>query len=275
MDEISSRLVSFHEIENYPVHYMNTLIENKQDSFLLFQYGPYLVMEYNDYFMDRIDKISNDSLLLMVLVARVLISARVAGLHSNIVFTFKVGKEQIRKVLSSARGEYSDRIRQIGNKYMESLRKAQYESHSLESALLSSAPIVQYAKTTLVKPEMTKDYEDFFTHKEPTKTYKEMNRLLHDVLYAHIEDVLKEPNAFIHLDHINEDLIRANQSQSEAYKYFVLVFLRYVSKDPENYEENYKKIFNLNNTCNKLSNGERVCVTEALKALDAFPQMTP
>jgi hypothetical protein len=267
MSETSNTLITFSEIKETPMHYLGKLKNTKENTFLLFQYGPYLVSKYIDFFIGIEDKLQNDFLILMVQVAKILGVSRIIKMRDADKYTFKMAKEKLLGVAASTHGKYYQVQRKLAMELFGEIQKVQYEDKSLESAMLNYAPITQYAKTTLVKPEMT--------HTEPVPrcihNFNDLDIRIQRYFVEKIFLILQEPTEFINPDDPSEDFIKAStkvpgsNSQLVSY-YFIMVYLRYASTDVKDYEKKYKDIFNLNDTCNKLHNGERVNIKDALEA---------
>ena len=195
--------------------------------------------------------------------------------------TYHDAKKRIQLCINRDCTIYKDRTQKIGLTILENVRSKQHEDRSLESAMLSCAPIVQYAKTTLVKPEMTEEnlYDKYFKAETipvlPSK--QEFDKIIKEYLVNHVLDILSHGEMFIdpsNGDARIRDLISLNNVNSESEKnaavYFLLVFLRYVSGFND-WNDILTRVFNLNMICNKISNGERVSIG---KAIEAFNQLS-
>ena len=253
------------------------MIDEKGDSFLLYQYAPALLTSFGALadFDKKYDKIKNPILQFLTNIAT----------FKNIVessnISYHDAKKKIQLCINRDRTIYKDNTQKIGLTTLENVRSQQHEERSLESAMLSCAPIVQYAKTTLVKPEMTEEnlFDKYFKAETipelPSK--QELDTIIKEYLVNHVLDILSHGELFIdpsNSDGRIRDLITLNHVNSESEKnaavYFLLVFLRYVSGFND-WNDILTKVFNLNMICNKISNGERVSIG---KAIEAFNQLS-
>ena len=265
-------LITPKEINDYPKHYIGELIDEPRDSFLLYQYTPGLLTSFGTFpdFDTRYDKIKNPMLRFLTDIAGI----------KNVVESSKIpyqeAKKRIQNYINRNNTIYKEHINQIGLTVLENVRSKQRENRSLESAILSCAPIVQYARTTLVKPEMTEDglFDKYFKSSTlpnlPSR--QELDGIIKDYLIANVIDILSHSELFIDPSNGNKrisDLIQLNHAKSEnerkAAVYFLLVFLRYASGF-DKWDDILTKVFNLNTVCNKINNGERVSVRKAVEA---------
>lgn len=270
-------LITPKEINDYPKHYIGELIDEKGDSFLLYQYAPALLTSFGALadFDKKYDKIKNPILQFLTNIA----------IFKNIVessnMSYHDAKKKIQLCINRDRTIYKYNTQKIGLTILENVRSQQHEERSLESAMLSCAPIVQYAKTTLVKPEMTEEnlFDKYFKAETipelPPK--QELDTIIKEYLVNHVLDILSHGELFIDPSNGNgriRDLITLNHVNSESEKnaavYFLLVFLRYVSGFGD-WNDILTRVFNLNMICNKISNGERVSIG---KAIEAFNQLS-
>lgn len=261
-----NEIIPFKEIRECPIHYCQVLAEEPEDSFVLFQYGPYLVSQYPEYFLKRINFFKNSSLIFMVHIYGFLYSMR------NSSQTIKQMKEELGIYITHARGTFVDRIVMIGNVFRKELSRKEQETHSLESAILDYTPIVQYARGFLVKPEMAKSSEKIFTEKR-CPTILEVESRIYKQLNDFIIPILENPYAFIQPEDPNPTLMHIITTKDNIDKnvgyYFLLVYLRYCVKN-EDYYKTLENLFVLNNNINKFITGKRGSVTEALSALESI-----
>lgn len=275
--DFPEELITPKEINDYPKHYIGELIDEKGDSFLLYQYAPALLTSFGALadFDKKYDKIKNPILQFLTNIA----------IFKNIVessnMSYHDAKKKIQLCINRDRTIYKDNTQKIGLTILENVRSQQHEERSLESAMLSCAPIVLYAKTTLVKPEMTEEnlFDKYFKAETipelPPK--QELDTIIKEYLVNHVLDILSHGELFIDPSNGNgriRDLITLNHVNSESEKnaavYFLLVFLRYVSGFSD-WNDILTRVFNLNMICNKISNGERVSIG---KAIEAFNQLS-
>lgn len=270
-------LITPKEINDYPKHYIGELIDERNDSFILYQYAPGLLTTFGafDDFDSRYDGIKNPVLKFLTDIAGI----KNVVESSNI--SYKEAKKKIQYYINRNTTIYKDHVHKIGLTVLENVRLKQQEERSLESAILSCAPIVQYAKTTLVKPEMTENnlFDKYFKASMipnlPPK--QELDKIIKDYLIENVIDILTHSE--LDIDPSNgdkriSDLVQLNyadtESEQNAAVYFLLVFLRYVSGF-DNWNEILIKVFNLNTVCNKISNGERISIK---KAIEAFTEIS-
>lgn len=275
--DFPEELITPKEINDYPKHYIGELVDEKRDSFLLYQYAPALLTTFGalDDFNKKYDKIKNPILQFLINIAT----------FKNIVessnISYHDAKKKIQLCINRDRTIYKDNTQKMGLTILENVRSQQHEERSLESAMLSCAPIVQYAKTTLVKPEMSEEnlFDRYFKAETlPELPHKEeLDNIIKEYLLTHVLDILGHGELFIDPSNGNErirDLIALNHVNSESEKtaavYFLLVFLRYGSGFSD-WNNILTKVFNLNMICNKISNGERVSIG---KVIEAFNQLS-
>lgn len=258
-----SEMVSFEEIKETPLHYINQLIENgKMNSYVLFMYGPYLAVNNSLTFIERSESIKSP--LLKIIAAFALYDHFV-----NDKVTAAVMKSNIRSIIKNfGSNDPSDIIRSYGEALIEDIRKYQYENNVLESAMLNYAPIVPY-KGTLVKPGM----EDY---KLNNISYEKLGECIENLLRKYPMAIIHQANLFINdrKDFANY-LIRLSKSEGEeliARTYFALVFLKY-TEDKNTYSSRMNEILNLNSIYNKIHNGEKIDMKGAMETFESL--LTP
>lgn len=261
-----NEIIPFEEIKSSPLHYIMKLIDmNDENKFILFNYGPYLAMEHPDMFLNRIEKIRGRNLRTIVAFA----------LFEHILKEEKTPVSEIKKGIRSVinhlakPNDQDDTIKDYGENLIESIRDYQYKNNVLESAMLGYAPIVQYAKAPVVKPEMTTDY---FKNVK----YDDLDEVFEKILHDNTLDIIRNYNLFIsdRKDVPNYLVKLSNSTGSEriARNYFVNIFFRY-TENANTYSLRVQEVFNLNSIYNKLHNGERIDVKSAVKTFESL--LTP
>lgn len=261
-----NEIISFEEIKNSPLHYINKLIDiNDENKFILFNYGPYLAMEHPDMFLNRIEKIRGRNLKTIVAFA---LFEHILKEENTPVSEIKKGIRSVINHLAKT-NDQDDIIKKYGENLIESIRDYQYKNNVLESAMLEYAPIVQYAKTPIVKPEMTTNY--FKNIK-----YEDLDGVFETILRNNTLDIIRNYNLFIsdrkEVPNYLVKLSNSTGSERVARNYFVNVFFRYTENE-NTYPLRVQEVLNLNSIYNKLNNGERIDVKSAVKTFESL--LTP
>lgn len=251
------------EIQKYPVHYINKILTNDNSESILYLYGPKIATVYRD--LVTRDNINPDHVnplfLLMVDVASIL---DIVNSNDKIV-NVKFKLIQIIKRCTMDPYQYSNVTSDIAMKFIQEIRKFQYETKSLESALLSYSPIVQYAGT-LVKPDLAvnKD-EDGIIH----IGYHQLEHLIDSFLVNNILDIMKNTDMTIDAEEFQNEISQKDISyipgsminitdatNRNAFIYYFLVILRYVIP-----EDQFQDFVNTNIKLNKTYN---IVIKEAM-----------
>jgi len=272
---------TFEEVKKNIMYFSSELINESSNSFVLLQYGPYLVLNKIDYFYSNLPSIKNDILKLMVYVGKLIDICEERKPIGNIK------KEIVSVVKSIENFKYKHRVHEIGTDFIANIQKEQLKNKILESAILNFAPIVLYSGT-LKPPETTaSDYNTITQSYEPD--FSELDRLIEEYVFDNIVGIMKMPEAFINIDYLSEigrnsnignipmDFIHlhhemtaglniASESEKIIKMYFVLVYLRYVVRS-DGWRDFFNDVFKINNIYNKISKGERINLPVAMEAL--------
>ena len=267
--------IEFKDITKYPNHYITELIHNPGPSFLLFQYGPYLVMN-ND-----MTKYRNNSDFEKYLSYKVNPLLRFMIDMSTLVKisnqTPRIMKEKMMEVINQLPKEenkYSAIVMKTVRGMLKELRNYQYENHVMESTLIDYCPIVPYSRT-IVKPEMEHSINRSIKREI---TIDRIEKFLTD----HIIEILQNPKLFMSIDTDNAEyhltqyennfklpstvLSLCENKTNPVSIYFLMVYLKYCVEEEE-YEKTVESLINLNNTYNKMVKGEMVNVHEVVAQL--------
>ena len=267
--------IEFKDITRYPITYITDLIHHPGPSFLLFQYGPYLVMN-ND--MTKYRKDSDFE--------------RYLSYNTNPVFRFMIDMATLVKISNQTPRAMKEKMMEVvnqlpkeENKYsaivmktvrgmLKELHDYQYKNHVLESAMIDYCPIVPYSRT-IVKPEM--EHSINRSIKREITTDK-----IESFLRDHIIEILQNPKLFMSIDKDNAEyhltqyennfklpstvLSLCENKSNPVSIYFLMVYLKYCVEEEE-YEKTVESLINLNNTYNKMVKGEMVNVHEVVAQL--------
>jgi len=265
----------FSEIAKYPNHYITELIHNPGPSFLLYQYGPYLIMHNDmtkyrkDSEFDKFLSYEKNPLFRFMLDIGTLVKI------SN--QTPRVMKEQMMEVVNALpkeENEYSAIVMKTVRGMLKELRNYQYENHVLESALINYAPIVPYSQT-IVKPEM----EHSTTR---SIKYEITDDKINKYLKSHIIEIMQNPKLFLSIDKDNASymlkdhesdfklpsdiLTLCENKKNPVSMYFLMVYLKYCV-EKEDYAATVESLINLNNSYNKMVKGEMVNIQDIVAQL--------
>lgn len=256
-----SKIIEISDINATPYHYIKKLLGNNDHNYLFYNFGPYLVRNYSEIFFHNYTEVINPELKLLVALQ----------LYSNLdakPTSISEKKKYIQTVIERFSTPEYPQIRDMGLSILEKIRKYQYETKSLESAILSCAPIVQYHRESLVKPEMTKEYTTPLTVRQD----EELDKIILDILKENAIEILDHADSII--DKITPENIRdiiydltIADSNIHTY-YFLFVYLRYVKR----YE---KEIFvsdfnNLILNYNNLSKGRKADIDSTINAMTSI-----
>ena len=271
----------FTEIKKYPLFYISDMLQNPSDSFLMYQYGPYMLMNTN---YSKILTRNKTSILYYknpIVAFMVDVSDMVKAVHLNI--PIKDIKEIILNVITSLPNPTNDffercaiKTKDIGFRIIKDIQEIQYENNSLESAMLNYSPIVPYSGT--IKKENIKAPELV------ELKYETLDTLIKDYLIENITEIMLHNEDFISVDkHDSEYMLRENETIAsdlsydiiKSYNdqenvnpsvktYFSLVYLRYAIPK-EKIQDAIQTLIKINTTYNKLIKGEEVNVMEAVE----------
>lgn len=263
---MGSELISYNEIRNYPIAFRNQLIEEpSEDSFLIHQYGPWIVMTHESYLISHYTDIKTDIVRFITGVAHLLHTG------SSMMPVGYIKKECLH-VARLYCGKYSDRLNEIAINMFHDTKEVQYKEHALESAILSCAPIVQYSKNRLVNPELLDLEED---HCDEVKfiNWERIDQTILAMLTGYICDILLRNDRFLgpHLSYTDSYQIARNLNTNDpVVRYFLIVHMRHTSKSKEEFKEKKEALINLKILGNKIINGEAMKVLEFMDAFRTF-----
>lgn len=255
--------ISLTEIQKFPIHYINSILTGEASDFILYEYGPTIASNYQHLITrDEIElKNVNPLFVLMLDVAEIIQIVNSNGKIVNIKFHLI----QIIKRCTMHPYKYSSVTSEIAMKFIQQIRKYQYETKSLESALLNYAPIVQYSGK-LVKPDLAvnKD-QDGVIH----IGYHQLEHLIDSFLVNNILDIMQNTDEIIDIDDIKNEISQKEISyvpgsmtnitdakNRNAFIYYFLVVLRYVIPDDQ-----FQDFININIKLNKTYN---IVIKEAM-----------
>lgn len=272
--------MTFTEIKKYPSWYLSEMLQNPLDNFLLYQYGPYLLMntDYSNVITDNEKPnlyYKNPALAFMIDISEV-----IKTLHSN--DTIGNVKENLLNILTRSQSMhnqdseiYLQKKKEIIFDIIKKIQDYQYENKTLESALLNYSPIVPYSGI-IKKPEMT-------TPELINLEYEIIDNLIKKYLRDNIIEIMLHNEDFISVDdYASEYLLRENESvnstisydilnmynnkdiTSEVRTYFSLVYLRYAIPK-ENFYNVINELIKINTVHNKIIKGEEVDMMEAVE----------
>ena len=298
--ENKNTLVAFNEVRSSMMFYCNELAHTYPDdnTFVLYQYAPYLVANKVEWFTNTLNWINNPYLKLLVYTQRL-----IEACGSFLNFTIKEAKQNILSIMDDANREttstfgekFKKKVCEIGNDLIDIIRKKQSEDKSLESAMLNYSPIVQYQGRFLKPAEFAEKYTFLIQKQEPD--FSELDQLIKDLFFDYVFYIAKNPEAFIPIDHMNPLFLntevsglgypmalinihheisiiskskncRMSESEFFAKVYFALVYLRFVVKSTE-WRSFLDDLFKINNIYNKISNGERINIPVAMETLSS------
>lgn len=264
---MNTELYPFSDIESCPNHYIYKLCTMEENSFLLFEYGPYLARNFASHLTDTLPIVKNDLLALLINIGRII----------SIVESKKsIGdmKIELCDVIKTAnRYKYSDKIITCATKFLNIIRDEQYKSKSLESAMLNYSPIVPYMGT-IVKPGAEMHSSEYFFDKYID--FSKLDKVIEDMFIEYADVIVLNDNLFIGVDSIIKagnaseivpvDILKniTTCDMGIATIYFSLVYLRFVTKE-ENYTEKLNQLFKINKLSNNLINGETIDIKEAVE----------
>ena len=280
-------IIPFTEIKKYPLFYASKMFQNSSDNFLMYQYGPYMLMNID--YSKIISNKEKDNLYYKnpILAFMVDISEIVKAIHSN--DTIGNIKEKLLNIVTRSQNVsimnklydqnaiiFVQKKKKIVFDIIKKIQDYQYENKSLESALLNYSPIVPYSGT-LKKPEMI---EPELVNLE----YDNIDNLIKEYLRNNIIEIMLHNEDFVSVDnHESEYMLRENETVNSSLSYdilhvynnntnissgvrvyFSLVYLRYAIPK-EKFHDAIDILIKINTTYNKIIKGEEVNVMEAVE----------
>ena len=253
-----SKLIPFDEIKKYPLHYLSEIQYHDNDKYILYQYGPYLIMNTKSIIKKPDIKDKPIMRLLMDIGELIKIS------KSNLPYMkVKSSIIEVIKDLNTYPYKYSDIVRKNGFDLLNKIKMVQRKNNSLESALLNYSPIVPYT-STIVRPDVSNTIPDI--------TYDELGDLIENVLINNVmhimynnEDIINTPNEAL----LPEDLLKKISScTTPSSFYFTLVYLKYCVDNESSYKSMIDDIEKINMHYNKIIKGDEIIVTEAIESFE-------
>ena len=234
------------DIDKYPLFYFTELLHEKETSFTLLQYGPYLLMNHPEFLLKYEKKeFANPLFLLMRDVANILY---VISLKETIAIT-KNKLLALIKENNSYKYKYSTEVNDILQEVIINIRDYQMNEKILESAILNYSPIVPYAGTISRNSIENTSGLDF--NKEITR--ETLDEDIEYFLVDNIVEIMQNNDLFINTDDcscasiIPYDVKHVWLKDSVAKYYFVMIYLRYnVSEERLPYIiDNISSIYNV------------------------------
>ena len=262
---------SFEDIKKYKHHYFTELCMTRENSFTLFNYGPYIANHMPDAYLEYPDNKStlsfNNDLFRLMYECALMIKA------SKPEITFKNAKEQYLRIIernNSNPYRYSNQSISVSKIIINSMREDQFNNNTLESAILNYSPIVQYAGT-IVKPEMEK--HEFLEDID----IDDLSRNMIDHLVQYIIPIMLNDDKFINTDDmckniengddsiIPYDYIKLANKNDVVSIYYTMVFLRYIGLNKD-FNISKDDLINLNKHYNKIIKGDIVNMNEVIES---------
>ena len=261
----------FKDIIKYPHNYFTELCMESDNSYLLFNYGPYVANHmpnaYLNYPEDKSTLSFKNDLFRLMYETALLIKAT-----NNNSLTYKESKDKCLLIITRNNSnpyKYSDKVIEIARSLIDSIRKTQIEEKSLESAMLNYAPIVPYIGT-IVKPDM--EHHVSIDNIDKDKLDKDIE----DCLVNNILVIMYNDTKFINVDdmvnsvrngndaYIPYDIAKISSNNDIASNYFMMVFLKYIGFNDE-YNFSKDDFIKLNMLYNKINKGEKVNIHDVLE----------
>lgn len=263
------------------IRMIRKLISTKEDTYELYQYGPYLTSYRNDFFLKALWEIKNPLLLYFTDIARLI---NISNDHKD--YSIRKMKEMICEVKHRAEkryDKYSDLVVQYCDKVLTDISTIMRKGRVTESAMLNCAPIVCYGSAMLVKSEVSdlkkgdpnpiqQDLREInFMDIDLYKTKMMINETIENCLRDYIIPIIINSSKYIITN--NQELIDVLKEYNGGMKseidrqilnYRIAVYMKY------NVDTNGSLIFNILNNCNIIRNGGRIDINHAVESL-SFP----
>ena len=284
---MENKIMSFTEIKKYPLFYLSEMIQNPSDSFLLYQYGPYMLMHIDSSkilnYTERIKLYYKNPVLSFMIdisdIIKTIQSDETIGHIKETILGILTRSQDIllhNNINDQSVNIFLQRKKEIVFDIIGKIQDYQYENKSLESAILNYAPIVPYTGS-LIKPGM----------ETPTLTkieYNSLDKMIKEYLKDNIIEIMLHNEEFISVDNYDSEyILRENELSTNGLSYdiiklynlqennipsvktyFTLVYLRYAAPE-KNFYETINEIIKLNTTYNKIIKGEIVDMKEAVE----------
>ena len=251
-------IMTFEEIKRTPYHYTRQILESTEYSYLLFNYGPYLILNNQEIVFQYAKDIKMPEVKLLAAHAAFI------DILKNSNCKVKELKKNIRNAIEVFATSEFPQIEKVGNQLIEDVRKYQFETKSLESTILNCTPIVQYRMGFLRKQN------------ETSVSLSDMNNITKEKLLKgileiftnHTEDILHHSESFI--TSISTETL---MNYFDAYKhhelmiedvYFLFVYMLYCVEDLQSFMTD---IENIKLNYNKISNGSYADISSMINSI--------
>lgn len=257
----------YKEFVEHKYYYLTKMLQEKENTFLTFYYGPYLIYHTDIELLHKIPRcdVKNELILYFIDIVK-LISFKYYE-------SYKSYKEYIVKKIKDLKENpyrYSDTVISFASKILEELKKKQMEEKILESAMLSCSPIVPY-QNTLKYPELS---EEVYSNKIKNISYSEIESELEKILLENLLNIFEHEEYIINTNmqnviHLKKspEIFFKDETVSIVEYYYHLIYMRYAYSE-DNYQEGCEQLIKLNMTHNKLHKGERIDVSHVLETFN-------
>lgn len=277
-------IISFEDILKHPHHYISKLVSDDKNSFLLYQYGPYLAVNYPEI-ISKYKRIEykNEIFLLMTDIAMIF---NISEKRLEIKLAKKILIDLIQ-ICNTQNYQFSDKVCNIAAGVLAEIRNYQMASKSLESAILNYSPITGYMNK-LSSPELMSKNETVRDNNFEKLIYDlhgidiSDNVLIEKIKKIFIEDplvIIKYNEVFLNIDYvITLDSEKQNTNipsdiipflairRDNVRLYYILVYLAFVVDKSSRFNI-ITKIENISSVYNKTHSGS---VIDIRKALESF-----
>ena len=251
-------IMTFEEIKRTPYHYTRQILESTEYSYLLFNYGPYLIL--ND--QEIVIRYARD--IKMPEVKLLAAHAAFINILKNNNYKVRDLKRSIRNAIEVFATDEFPQIEKVGNQLIENVRRYQVETKSLESTILNCTPIVQYRMDFLRKQNETS--ASLLDMNNITK--EKLLKCIIEIFTNHTDDILYHSESFI--DSMSTETL---MNYFDAYKhhelmledvYFLFVYMLYCVEDLQTF---IMDINNIKLNYNKISNGLRADISSTVNSI--------
>lgn len=253
------------------------VLPSTSDNYELHQYGPYLAVHKNQFFLNEYNQIKHPLLLYFVDIAEMLI---ICSSYED--YSIRKMREMIYDIINRSKkriDKYSDLVETHGLAILNSIKEEEKKENVNESAILSCAPIVCYGNGMLVKSEVsdlkkgtpnpdnddlhTKDFRETPIHEVKMQVDEMIEKCLRD----HVVEILMYNDKYIIRDgqkliDVMKGFNRETRAEYERWilNYRIAVYMKY------NIDKEGRIIFNILNDCNIIRNGGRLDIEQAVKS---------
>ena len=249
------------------------LIASEKDTYIMYQYGPFLAMYNTEIFEEYYDEIKHPLMRYFVDMAKIvrLVTAFLTTPHSIIT------KKKLINIINEASthtDRYADLVVKHGTNILhviiEESKKCQREKGiGIESTILNCAPIVPYCGV-IVKSEIADLYQgNMIDPDDLYQTRRALDQVIEDSLQNHIVEILSHYGAYMIADDIqlshaiaNFHEMKDSDPQKEVLRYVLNYRIAVYAKFNESLDA--KKLFKIISDSNTICNGGRINVSEML-----------